>query len=300
MSAQHRTAVIGLGAMGGGMARAALAAGLEVWGADLDPGRAEAFRAEGGLEGDAATLGPTLASAAIVTLTGAQTEAALFGEDGLARHLSAGAVVLSCATMAPEQARALAAEVGRHGLLFLDAPISGGAGKAAEGRLSVMASGAPEAFAAARPLLDAVAETVFELGPEPGAGSAMKAVNQLLAGVHIAAAAEAVVFAAKQGIPPATTLETIARCAGTSWMFENRVPHIVEADYAPRSAVDIWPKDLGIVAAIAKAEGVPVPIAEAALARFKAAQAAGLGREDDAAVAKIYAEAAGVTLPGAE
>ncbi|MEM1315181.1 MAG: L-threonate dehydrogenase [Pseudomonadota bacterium] len=294
----HRTAVIGLGAMGGGMARAALAGGLEVLGLDRDAARAEAFAGEGGLAGSVEALGPTLDSVAVVVVNAAQTEAAVFGEDGVAAHLREGAVVASCATMAPEDARRLAARAEAAGLLWLDAPISGGAAKAAAGALSVMASGPRAAFEAAGPLLEACAETVFELGEAIGAGSAMKAVNQLLAGTHIAAMGEAVVFAAKLGIAPETTVEVISRCAGTSWMFENRGPHVVEADYEPRSAVDIWLKDLGIVTEIARAEKTPVPLAAAALQQFIAASGAGLGRWDDAAVAKVYARGAGVALPG--
>ncbi|MEM6439421.1 MAG: L-threonate dehydrogenase [Pseudomonadota bacterium] len=294
----HRTAVIGLGAMGGGMARAALSGGLEVLGLDVDAGRVSAFQAEGGIAGEAAEVGPTLDSVAVVVVNAAQTEDAVFGEGGIAAHLRPGGVVVSCATMAPDVAKRLAATAEAAGLLWLDAPISGGAAKAAAGKLSVMASGPRMAIKAAGPLMEACAETVFDLGDEIGAGSAMKAVNQLLAGTHIAAMGEAVVFAAKLGIEPAKTVEVISRCAGTSWMFENRGPHIVDNDYEPRSAVDIWLKDLGIVTEIARAEKTPVPLAAAALQQFIAASGAGLGREDDAAVAKVYARGAGVRLPG--
>jgi 3-hydroxyisobutyrate dehydrogenase-like beta-hydroxyacid dehydrogenase len=161
-----------------------------------------------------------------------------------------------------------------------------------------MAAGSPAAFAAARPVLAATAETVFELGDAPGAGSAMKAVNQLLAGVHIAAMAEALTFGMTQGIEPARFLEVISRCAGTSWMLENRAPHIVAGDYTPRSTVDIWPKDLGIVLEIAGRARFAAPLAAAALQQFLAASGSGLGAEDDAAVAKVYARNAGLTLPG--
>ena len=195
----------------------------------------------------------------------------------MAARLRRGAVVVACATVPPAFARAMAARCGEAGLLYLDAPISGGSVKAAEGRLSVMASGAPEAFAAARPVLEATAETVFELGTQPGAGSAMKAVNQLLAGVHIAAMAEALTFGMTQGIAPARFLEVISRCAGTSWMLENRAPHVVAGDYAPRSAVDIWPKDLGIVLETAREARFAAPLAAAALQQFLAASGSGSG-----------------------
>jgi 3-hydroxyisobutyrate dehydrogenase/2-hydroxy-3-oxopropionate reductase len=182
--------------------------------------------------------------------------------------------------------------------LYLDAPISGGAIKAAAGQLSIMASGTPLAFAAADPALDAMAETVHRLGDHAGPGSAMKAVNQLLAGVHIAAMGEALAFGASQGLDPGRVLDVVSVSAGTSWMFENRAPHVVEGDYAPRSKVDIWLKDLGIVADIAQSSGLPVPISSNALAQFQAASESGLGNEDDAAIAKYFARAGGVTLPG--
>jgi 3-hydroxyisobutyrate dehydrogenase-like beta-hydroxyacid dehydrogenase len=161
-----------------------------------------------------------------------------------------------------------------------------------------MASGTAEAFTAARFALDATASTVFELGDSAGAGSAMKAVNQLLAGVHIAAMAEAITFGMTQGITPDKFVDVISQCAGTSWMLENRGPHIVAGDYTPHSSVDIWPKDLGIVLDIARSAKFSAPLTAAALQQFLAASGSGLGREDDAAVAKVYARNAGLTLPG--
>lgn len=289
-----KTAVIGLGSMGYGIARALLRAGHATLGVDARSEPVARFRAEGGLPGTLADLAASLDALVVVVLNAAQTEAVL--ADALPR-LRRGAVVLACATVAPEFARRMAAAAAGSGVLYLDAPISGGAAKAASGQLSVMASGSPEAFAAARPVLDAMAETVFELGDEPGAGSAMKAVNQLLAGVHIAAMAEALTFGMTQGVAPARFLEVISKCAGTSWMLENRAPHVINGDYAPRSSVAIWPKDLGIVLDIARGASFSAPLAAAALQQFLAAAGSGLAEEDDAAVAKVYARNAGLTLP---
>ena len=190
------------------------------------------------------------------------------------------------------------ARCAEYGVLYLDAPISGGAAKAAAGRLSIMASGTDAAFAAAQPVLEATAETVFTLGDSAGPGSAMKAVNQLLAGVHIATMAEALTFGMTQGVAPKKFIEVISKCAGTSWMLENRAPHIVDGDYTPFSSVNIWPKDLGIVLDIAKSAQFSAPITAVALQQFIAAAGMGLGGEDDAAVAKVYARNAGLTLPG--
>lgn len=293
-----RVAVFGLGAMGGGIARSCLAAGLTTHGFDIDAARVAAFEAEGGAPGALADVAGSLDVVATVVLNAAQTEAVLFGEDGVAARMQTGAVILSCATMAPEQAKAFAARAAEFGVIYLDAPISGGSIKAAAGALSVLASGPEAGFAKAAPMLDAIAKEVFRLGEDVGKGSAMKAVNQVLVGVHIAAMAEAMTFGMTQGVEPAQTLEVISKCAGTSWAFENRGPHIVEGDYTPHSAVDIWLKDLGIVMDIAHDAKFAAPITAAALQQYLAASGSGLGREDDAAVAKVYARNAGLKLPG--
>lgn len=298
MTNKRNVAVIGLGSMGFGMATSLLRAGHRTWGFDVAPAQAERFRAEGGQHGAPAEAAEELDIVVVVVLNAAQTEAVLFGPEGIVPGLRRGAVVVSCATVAPDFARAMEARCAETGVLYLDAPISGGAAKAAQGRLSVMASGSASAFGAARPALDAMAETVFELGDAAGAGSAMKAVNQLLAGVHIAAMAEALTFGMTQGVEPAKFVEVISQCAGTSWMLENRAPHIVAGDYTPQSAVDIWPKDLGIVLDIARSAKFGAPLTAAALQQFLAASGSGLGREDDAAVAKVYARNAGLKLPG--
>ncbi|WP_099826254.1 L-threonate dehydrogenase [Oceaniglobus indicus] len=298
MTDSRSVAVFGLGSMGYGMAQSVLRAGHRTHGFDIAPAQVERFQAEGGEPGALDDIAGALDAVVVVVLNAAQTEEVLFGDSGIVAQLKPGAVVMACATVPPDFARAMAARCAETGVLYLDAPISGGSAKAASGDLSIMASGTPETFAAARPVLDACAATVFELGDEAGAGSAMKAVNQLLAGVHIAAMAEALTFGMTQGVTPEKFLEVIPKCAGTSWMLENRAPHIASGDYTPHSSVDIWPKDLGIVLDIAKGAKFGAPVTAAALQQFLAASGSGLGREDDAAVAKVYARNAGITLPG--
>jgi L-threonate 2-dehydrogenase len=294
MTMEYKTAVIGLGSMGYGMAQSCLRAGQKVWGRDINPDLVGRFVSEGGQPG---AMPGQVDAVVVVVLNAAQTEAVLFGADGVVARLSSGAVVIACATVPPAFARDMEARCAAAGVHYLDAPISGGAAKAAQGALSIMAAGRPEAFKAARPVLDACAQAVFELGSEAGAGSAMKAVNQLLAGVHIAAMAEAVTFGMTQGIDPATFVEVISKCAGTSWMLENRAPHIVDGDYTPRSQINIWPKDLGIVLDVAKSAGFSAPITATVLQQYMVAVGMGLGGEDDAAIAKVYARNVGLTLP---
>ena len=292
--------VIGLGSMGFGMAQSCLRAGLATRGIDVNPEAEARFVALGGRGGAALTEAGALDAVVVVVLNAPQLEAVLFGPVGIVPHLRDGAVVIACPTVAPAVARDLSSRCGDSGVLYLDAPISGGAAKAAEGALSIMASGPAEAFAAAQPVLEATAANVFDLGPEPGTGSAMKAVNQLLAGVHIAAMGEAIAFGMTQGIAAGTFLEVISQCAGTSWMMENRAPHVIEGDYCPRSQINIWPKDLGIVLDIAKEAGFSAPITATALQQYLVAVGMGLGADDDAAITKVYARNAGLKLPGAD
>ena len=290
-------AVIGLGSMGYGMAASCVRAGHEVYGVDLDADRMAQLRAEGGRTGKLADIGPALDAVLVVVLNAAQVDSVLFGEDGIVPQLREGAVVIACATVPPDFAKEMEARCAARGVLYLDAPISGGSIKAAQGALGVMASGSPAAFEAAEEILEATAETVFRLGDAAGAGSAMKAVNQLLAGVHIAVMAEAMTFGMTQGVSPERFIDVISKCAGTSWMLENRAPHIAAGDYTPHSQVNIWPKDLGIVLDAARSVGFEAPITETALAQYKQAVEMGLGREDDAAIAKVYAAQAGIALP---
>ncbi|MEM8701608.1 MAG: NAD(P)-dependent oxidoreductase, partial [Pseudomonadota bacterium] len=213
MTDAFRTAVIGLGSMGYGIAQSCLRAGLVTHGFDVVPSQIEKFRSEGGAAGSLAETAGSLDAAVIVVLNAAQTEEVMFGDQGIVRGMREGSVVVACATVPPDFARDMETRCNAVGIHYLDAPISGGAAKAAKGQLSVMAAGSPGAFAAAGPILDAAAETVFELGNSAGAGSAMKAVNQLLAGVHIATMAEALTFGMTQGVSPDKFVEVISQCA---------------------------------------------------------------------------------------
>jgi 3-hydroxyisobutyrate dehydrogenase len=298
MSDPCRVAVIGLGSMGFGMAQSLRRAGFEVVGCDVSAAPLQRFHAEGGLVARTPALAAEGAEVVVsVVVNAAQTEAVLLGAEGVGETLEAGAVFVSSATMDPQLARRLGARFEATGRRYLDAPVSGGAARAAAGKLTMMASGTAEAFAAARPALQAMAERVYELGNEAGQGSAFKMINQLLAGVHIAAACEAMALAAKQGLDLKRVYEVITASAGNSWMFENRVPHIIDGDYTPRSAIDIFVKDLGIVQDMARAERFPAPLAAAALQMYLAAAGAGMGQDDDASLARVYAQLSGAKLP---
>ena len=294
-----RVGVIGLGSMGFGMAQSLRGAGFHVAGYDVSESTAARFTAAGGRGAQSPAAAAHDADVVVsVVVNAAQTEAILFGPNGVAELLPPGAVFVSSATMDPQNARDFAVRLEATGRLYLDAPISGGSVRASEGALTVLASGRPAAFAKARSALDAMAAKVYELGDEAGAGAAFKMINQMLAGVHIAAASEAIVFAAQQGLDIHKVYEVITASAGNSWMFENRVPHVLDGDYTPRSAVDIFVKDLGIIQDMARTARFPVPVTAAALQMFLMTSGAGMGRDDDASVARIYARVTGTELPG--
>jgi putative dehydrogenase len=285
--------------MGFGMAASLRRAGFAVTGYDVSTDAVARFVSDGGVGAETPAEAAKGAGIVVcVVLNAAQTETVMFGKDGVVETLAKDAVFVSSATMDPEVARRLAKQLESTGRHYLDAPISGGAQRAAQGELTILASGSAAAFAKARPALDAMAAKLYELGEAAGQGAAFKMINQLLAGVHIAAASEAITFAARQGLDLQKVYEVITASAGNSWMFENRMPHVIAGDYKPRSAVEIFVKDLGIVQDMARNARFPAPLASAALQMFLMASASGMGRDDDASVARLYARIGGTELPG--
>jgi 3-hydroxyisobutyrate dehydrogenase len=300
-SDERPVAVIGLGNMGYGSATSMLKAGIAVRGCDLDAGQRARLEADGGKAFDKASNAVAGCRAAFIfVVNNAQAETVLFGDDGIVGALPESAVVINCVTVPPPYAESAAERVIEAGFGYLDAPVSGGATGAAEGQMTIMASGAMESFGTVSDCFDAIAKRVYRMSDTPGDGSRMKAVNQLLAGVHIVSACEALTFGIKSGLDPNAMFDVISNSAGNSWMWGNRIPHVLENDYAAKSAVDIFVKDLGIVLESGRQMQFPLPVAEAAHKMFLVASGAGFGAEDDAAVAKIYAANSNTKLPQGE
>lgn len=290
--------VIGLGSMGAGVAKSLLRAGYAARVCDIRADAMAALVAEGAVAcASPADLGAACDVVIVLVVNAAQAETVLFGEQGAATKMRRGSAVVMSVTAAPDVAINFAARLTGRGILMLDGPVSGGAAKAASGEMTIMASGTAEVFAKCESVFKAIATKVYRLGDAPGAGSRIKMINQLLAGVHIAAAAEAMALGIKAGADPEVLYEVICNSAGGSWMFQNRVPHILAGDYAPLSAVNIFVKDLGIVLDAARKSAFPLPLTATAHQMFLMAAAAGLGAEDDSAVVKIYP---GVDLPKAK
>jgi len=288
--------LIGLGAMGLGMAQSLRRAGHRVHVYDVRADACRDFAAEGGVAcGSPAEVAARCEVLVSVVVNAAQTGQVLFGPDGAAAAMRPGSLFVMCSTVDPNWSAALEERLAAQGLLYLDAPISGGAARAAAGQITMMTAGRPEAYAKAADLLEGMAAKVYRLGERAGNGSKVKIINQLLAGVHIAAAAEAMALGLREGVEAEALYEVITHSAGNSWMFENRMPHVLKGDYTPLSAVDIFVKDLGLVLDTARATKFPLPLSATAHQMFMQASAAGHGREDDAAVIKIFP---GIRLPG--
>ncbi|WJV53783.1 NAD(P)-dependent oxidoreductase [Prodigiosinella aquatilis] len=292
----YSVAVIGLGSMGFGAATSCINAGLTTYGIDINPQTLERLRQEGATQ--TATriddFADQLDAVVLLVVNAAQVKSILFGEASVAAKLKAGTAVMVSSTISAQDAKDIAAQLAEHQLLMLDAPVSGGAVKAAAGDMTVMASGSDDAFNKLEPVLNAVAGKVYRIGSEIGLGATVKIIHQLLAGVHIAAGAEAMALAARAGIPLDVMYDVVTHAAGNSWMFENRMRHVVDGDYTPKSAVDIFVKDLGLVTDTAKALHFPLPLASTAFNMFTAASNAGFGKQDDSAVIKVFS---GITLP---
>jgi L-threonate 2-dehydrogenase len=293
-----KVGVIGLGNMGMGAALNLLNKSHTVTGCELRAETRDAFAAAGGaVVASPDALPPDLEAVVVFVINAAQTEQVLFGETGCLARMPKGGVVLCCATVAPEAAKTLGRKIEDAGFLMLDTPVAGGSVGARAGTMTVMGSGSEAAFAKAGPVLEAISTKVWRLGDEIGVGSTVKMVNQLLAGVHIATAAEALALGIRAGADPETLFKVISESAGSSWMWQNRVPHILSGDDTPSSAVNIFVKDLGIVLDQARALTFPLPLAAAAHQLFLAAAANGQGYKDDAFVIRVWSALTGIALP---
>jgi 3-hydroxyisobutyrate dehydrogenase len=298
---------LGLGAMGAPMAACLARAAHDVAGYDVVPGRAASLAAGGIRAAD--TIAAAVRDAdlvAVMVATPEQLEQVLSSLVGLpgpapdgpapdgaapargAPALAPGTIVMITATVGPEAVAAAAGRLAGHGVTVVDAPVSGGVARAAAGDLLIMVSGPTDAVRRIQPVLDALARNAPVVGASPGDGQRMKLVNQLLCGVHIAAAAEALAFAGALGLDPAECWRVLRGGAAASFMFEDRGARMAEGQFGEvRSALDIFVKDMGLVGAAADEAGAWVPLAAAARQLYARGHDLGLGRLDDSALIEV-------------
>jgi 3-hydroxyisobutyrate dehydrogenase-like beta-hydroxyacid dehydrogenase len=286
----ERLAFVGLGAMGSPMAKRLVGVGFELKVFDVLDERTHPLIELGAVS--AASLGEVAEGTEALVLMVAnaeQAEGVLFGERGAAEALPEGAAVVVMSTIGPEAVRELADALAERGLRTLDAPVSGGVARAEKGDLLIMAGGPEDLFEELRPVLGAMGSSVAHCGARVGDGQAVKLVNQLLCGVHIAAAGEALAYAEALDLDPRFVFETIRHGAANSFMLEDRGERMLNEEFVPpKSALDIFVKDMGLVRKAAEEQGFETPLSSAALELYLAGKEAGMGTEDDSGVIRMF------------
>jgi L-threonate 2-dehydrogenase len=281
-------AFVGLGAMGRPMAKALLRGGCSIRGFDINPAALSDLAGAGGVPCQTAAIAAEGADALLLMVVNAdQAEQALFAE-GAAAALGAGKLVILMATCPPDRVRSMGDRLGVLGIDLLDAPVSGGVVGAEKSTLTIMAGGPQATFDRARPILDMLGDKLRHVGLKVGDGAAMKTVNQLLCGVHIAAAAECLALAQRLGLDGKAVIDILSQSAAGSWMLANRGPHMVMDDPPVTSAVDIFVKDMGIVLAAGEQAKLGLPLSALTRQLFLQASGMGLGRADDSQVIAVY------------
>lgn len=283
-----RIGFVGLGSMGLPMAKNLAAAGFAVRGFDMRASTMEALAAAGGEGASSAAEAARGADVLILMVVNATQARAVLFDDGALAALPEGAVVALMATCPPAATQALALAVGASGRRFVDAPVSGGVEGAKAGSLTIMAAGPRADYDALHPVLAAMGTKLFHVGEAPGQGATVKALNQLLCGVHLAAAAEALSLAKTVGVDPAVVLEILGGSAASSWMLRDRGPRMLQDAPEVTSAVEIFVKDLGIVLEAGRDARAALPLASLAHQLFLSASGRGDGASDDSQVIRGY------------
>jgi 3-hydroxyisobutyrate dehydrogenase-like beta-hydroxyacid dehydrogenase len=278
--------VIGAGAMGMGVVRSLVRSGFATRVRDIRPEAEQEAAALGGTcDPSSAALAAACEIAIVLVVDATQVEAVLFGPEGVA-SAARGGIVMLASTLDPDYVAALAPRLAAAGVTLVDAPVSGGPARAHDGTMTMMIAGVEPAVAQCATVLDAIAGKVFHVGERPGDAARFKIVNNLMAAVNLAAGAEALALAVKAGLDPRQVVDVVNASSGESWIFADRMARALADDYAPRAAVRILKKDVGIAVDFAARHGIAVPFADAALTAFTATVDAGLGEEDDAAIYK--------------
>ena len=282
--------VIGVGAMGMGVAARLTRGGFPTHARDIRPeAQREAAALGATCHPDAGALARSCEIAIVLVVDAAQVDQVLFGTGGAAAGFRPGGIVMLSSTVAPDYVAALSSRLEHCGIAMVDAPVSGGPRRAADGTMTMMVAGDAAALARCEPVFAAVAGRVFRVGVTPGDAAKFKIVNNLLAAVNLAAGAEALTLAVRAGLDPAQAVDVINASSGASWIFADRMPRALAGDFAPRAAAKILAKDVRIAAEFADRLGQDAPFANAAQAAFQRMVDAGDGELDDAAICRLPA-----------
>ncbi len=298
-------AIIGLGNMGGGMACNLLAKGYTVHVHDIDPSKHAFYRQKGAVaQQNIAQTASQCVATIVCVVDAAQTEQVLFGAGGVATSVPKGHTVLLCPTIAPLDVERFAAQLAQRGIHSIDAPMSGGPLRAADGSMSLMVACPDAVFEQHAQLLNDLSSKLFRISQRPGDGARTKLVNNLLAGINLVGAAEALALAQRMGLDLATTQNVIEQSSGHSWIGTDRMQRALAGDYAPRAHMTLLAKDTALAVHAACQLGnsseprehadstpahppYPGPLGQHAAQVFAQALAAGLAGQDDSALFKL-------------
>ena len=297
LGAKFQVGIIGVGNMGGGMARNLLSKGWPVHVYDVDPEKMQDLVPFGAVVHVGITQ---VAINSVVTIVcvvdAAQTQEVLLGTSGeaarvkrgeaqgVAQAMQLGRVVMLCPTLAPQDVERFAKDLIPFGLHTIDAPMSGGPVRAADGSMSLMVACESMVFERHRALIEALSSKVFRISDRVGDGARTKLVNNLLAGINLVGTAEVLVMAQKMGLDVAKTLDVIEQSSGQSWIGSDRMRRAIAGDYAPRAHMTLLEKDTRLAVAAAQSAGFEGPLGAAARDVFAQASAGGLDGLDDAAL----------------
>jgi len=299
MEAKPNVGVIGVGAMGMNVAKRLLDCGFPTFARDIRPEAEAEARAAGARICDSpAELARECSVVITLVVNAEQTEEVVFGQRGAVETLAPGAALIMSSTVEPSFAASLGERLAARAIHMIDAPCSGGPAKARAGTMSMIVAAADAACERAAPVLEVISGIRLRIGERPGDGSKAKIINNMLAGVNLAAACEAMALGIKLGLHPKTLFDVVCASSGGSWIFADRMPRVLEGDYAPRAAVDILRKDLAILLATASHEHFPAMVARTAHAIYEDAARLGFSHEDDAALIKVYQFLTQIRLPG--
>jgi putative dehydrogenase len=285
VTSRNTVTIIGVGNMGGAMAANLLARGWTVQVCDIDPAKAADLEKKGAVVlATPAQAAPDSIAFVVCVVDAAQTEELLFGQLGLARSLQPGQTVILCPTLAPQDVESFAARLAALGVHTVDAPMSGGPARACDGSMSLMVACAQAVYEQQSELLQALSNKLFRISEKPGDGARTKLVNNLLAGINLVGAAEALALAGRLGLDPGRTLDVIEQSSGQSWIGSDRMRRALAGDYAPRAHVTLLEKDTRLAVEAARAAGFDGPLGARASQVFAEAHQAGLAALDDAAI----------------
>jgi L-threonate 2-dehydrogenase len=283
--------MVGVGNMGGAMAAHLLEQRWPVQVCDIDAAKVRNIEALGAtVRSDAAQAAAGCGALIVCVVDAGQTRDVLFGRGGAAIAMQPRQAVLLCPTIAPQDVEDIAARLAERGIAAIDAPMSGGPARARDGSMSLMVACDDADFERQRALIEALSRNVFRISQRPGDGARTKLVNNLLAGINLAGAAEAMAMAQHMGLDLARTLDVIEQSSGQSWIGSDRMRRAIAGDYEPRAHVTLLQKDTRLAVEAAGAAGFSGPLGPAARDVFARAAAAGLADQDDGALFKLLSQ----------